>query len=62
MAYPPDSVQLGDPRPNAIPIERRIALRREIAIAREYRESSTVIDLDELEVLLRCYEHGRFQT
>ncbi len=56
------SAATGDPRPNAIPIERRIALRREIAIAREYGELSTVIDLDELEVLLRCYESGRFQT
>lgn len=48
--------------PNAIPIERRIQIRRFIWECREADTTNLCLPVDEIEVLLNCYEHGRFQT
>ncbi len=52
----------GDLRPNVLNIERRIQIRRFIYECREAGTANLALPVDEIEALLRCYEHGRFQT
>jgi len=48
--------------PNAIPIERRILIRKFIYECREADTTNLALPVDEIETLLNCYEHGRFRT
>jgi len=47
--------------PNALPVARRIEIRKAIVLARA-EEKLVVLTPDEVETLLSAYEHGRFRT